>query len=644
MRIRKIEIANWRHFKNVSLEVADDASLVCIVGANGTGKSHILELISGCAHKLGLSQGINLPRGDPFADQHDFSLQFYLQEGASPAVDDLYKSDASVETWDRTLTISDRRSETASSRITAGGITNANNSTEFAQRVVNQLQQSKDVHFLTLDADRAYPQKAMNVHELAQAYETDWHGAEFTRGRSFMSTSTLYDEWIKYFLAQENSAGTRLMQDMRRAKEACSAPSPFEDHFQAYKDSLKKVLPHVVFSGVDPKKRTLLFDTTGLQLSFGQLSGGEREIAFLLGQIDRFGLREGLFLLDEPELHLNADLIRTWITYLIGTVSTGQIWLATHSLDAVEAAGPHATFVLERNLETRKVDQVARLDSLPVVSALSRAVGTPAFSITQLRFVFIEGEEGVGERDRFLKLTGQPEDTRFLECGSCNEVIRRVMAISSLAKESGNDIRIGGILDRDFRSAAEAADIAKLNGVYVLPVHEVENFFLHPKTLESLLRQNGNNVAIPNELIRETADKRAGNWIFQYAMYTNHAKNLPDMKPQVKIVAKGMSWEQIDGDADAASEKISKACGFPADDEKKFRDILQVAIKAYRRRRLEDTFWRDCEGKQVLNDIAVAIGFSGVAAMMRAAYALWERDSACVSVELAEFRSNVNGI
>ena len=113
------------------------------------------------------------------------------------------------------------------------------------------------------------------------------------------------------------------------------------------------MLPHVVFTGVDSRKRTLLFDRTGLELSFHQLSGGEREIAFLIGQIDRFGLRQGLFLLDEPELHLNADLIRSWVAYLTGTVLTGQVWLATHSLEAVEAAGQQATFVLERNDATR---------------------------------------------------------------------------------------------------------------------------------------------------------------------------------------------------------------------------------------------------------------------------------------------------
>ena len=62
MRIRKIKIHHWRHFENVELELSNEAPLVCLVGANGTGKSHLLELIASCAHRLGLSQGIEIPR------------------------------------------------------------------------------------------------------------------------------------------------------------------------------------------------------------------------------------------------------------------------------------------------------------------------------------------------------------------------------------------------------------------------------------------------------------------------------------------------------------------------------------------------------------------------------------------------------
>ena len=67
------------------------------------------------------------------------------------------------------------------------------------------------MHFLSLDADRAYPKKNLNIHQLAEAYGIDWGGLEYTRGRSFRTTTTLYDEWLKYFLAQENQSGTRLI-------------------------------------------------------------------------------------------------------------------------------------------------------------------------------------------------------------------------------------------------------------------------------------------------------------------------------------------------------------------------------------------------------------------------------------------------
>ena len=259
MRIRNINIGQWRHFENIELQLEDNTGLVCVVGANGTGKSHLLELIAACAHRLGLSQGIEIPRGDPFSDPHDFSLQFYLTEGVSDAIDQGLVGEAVFQDWDRTLTIEDRNLPCGSfSRINAGGIVDINQSDQFATCVIAQLKQSKDVHFLSLDANRAYPKKNINVNEIAQAYEIDWEGIEYTRGRSFKTTTTLYDEWIKYFLAQENQSGTRLMQEMRRAKKLGTDIPEFEDHFEEYASSLQRVLPHLLFTGVDSKKRTLL--------------------------------------------------------------------------------------------------------------------------------------------------------------------------------------------------------------------------------------------------------------------------------------------------------------------------------------------------------------------------------------------------
>lgn len=642
MRIRRIEIGQWRHFENISIEVPEDAGLVCIVGANGTGKSHLLELIGACAHRFGLSQGVDIPRGDPFADPHKFNLTFYLAPGVSDAMDQGIQAIADHENWDRTLTIISKRVQNSGAETftLAGGIPNPRNQ-QFAQQVFNLLHSSKEVHFLSLDADRAYPKKNVHVSELAQAYETDWENLEYTKGRSFKPSSTLYDEWSKYFLASENQSGTKLVKEIRQARLAEQSDPSFEDHFEPYKAALQSVLPHVTFMGVDSKKRDILFDTTGLELSFNQLSGGEREIAFLVGQIDRFGLRQGVFILDEPELHLNADLIRSWVGYLTGTVEEGQIWLATHSLEAVEAAGQEATFVLERNEETRKVDRLDRLDNRPVLSALSRSVGTPAFSLSRLRFVFVEGEESLGERERFRSLTGITENTRYMECGSCNEVSRRILAVRSLAEAAAEPLRVGGVVDRDFRLDAEADALAKEADLHVLGVHEIENLHLHPETVDVILQQNGITDVSASELIQEGADQRAGAWIFQRALSYDSAQNLPDFLPAQKETFKALPWTTFEEDISKINADLRAKLGWDDDDFARLEKLLGIAVKAYAKLRESNDLWKFCEGKQVLSSIYTSAGSSGPKAFMQVVHTAWERDAAPVSEPLQALRDYI---
>ena len=143
LRIRNIRISQWRHFENIEFQLDSEIGLVCVVGANGTGKSHLLELIAACAHRLGLSQGIEIPRGDPFSDPHDFSLKIHLAEGVSEAVDEGLAADQVFAEWDRTLTIESRNlPENNFSRIEAGGILDENERVRFARQVIGQLEDS----------------------------------------------------------------------------------------------------------------------------------------------------------------------------------------------------------------------------------------------------------------------------------------------------------------------------------------------------------------------------------------------------------------------------------------------------------------------------------------------------------------------
>jgi hypothetical protein len=58
----------------------------------------------------------------------------------------------------------------------------------------------------------------------------------------------------------------------------------------------------------------------------------------------------------------------------------------------------------------------------------------------------------------------------------------------------------------------------------------------------------------------------------------------------------------------------------------------------YARKRVEDSLWKVCEGKQVLNDVARATGFAGTPALVQATFVAWERNGALIPQELTAFR------
>jgi predicted ATPase len=618
MRIRKISIAEWRNFRNLQIDIDQESSLVCLVGANGTGKTHILELISSCAHRVGLSSGVDIPRGDPFNDEvKDFELQFFLAPGVSDALDVPFGTPDVYATWDRTLTI-----RGVDHALIAGGVSD-NHANDFGNQIVNQLRLSKDVHHLTLDADRAFPKQDMPAHEMAQTFEPYWHDDNWNKSRAFTTTRSLYSEWIKYCLAIENKAANRFYQAARRSNEDGTQAPEFSDAFASYRASLRQVMPHLLFAGADQSKKALLFDTSNMELRFDQLSGGEREIAFLVGQIDRFGLRNGIFLIDEPELHLNPDLVRSWVTYLANTVAEGQVWLATHSLEAVEAAGQNSTILLERDPETKQVDRVVSIFERPMLSALSRAVGTPAFSISTLRFVFIEGEEAIGERERYRRVTGLGPDTRFIECGSCGEVIRRLTAIKSLAAASDQPIRIAGVIDRDWRGNAEIEKLKEEHGLICLPVHEVENFFIEPTTLQVIAERNGIEGFDPVDAIRSASDERAGGWILQSAISDDGASDISDLPAEAKSFAHSLTWNTIENDAEGSVRGIVERSGLEGDLAAKLSQRLSVFLRIYKRKRSEATLWKHVEGKEISQRVAARVGFSNTLSLERAVAKQW---------------------
>jgi hypothetical protein len=127
-------------------------------------------------------------------------------------------------------------------------------------------------------------------------------------------------------------------------------------------------------------------------------------------------------------------------------------------------------------------------------------------------------------------------------------------------------------------------------------------------------------------------------------MATSNARGLPDMPVLAKEKAKSLTWTEIETDQSKAIDDVVALTRFSSEEAKKFEALLCIAVKAYARKRIEESLWKECEGKQVLSDVAKSIGFGSVSAMTQATFAAWSRGSAPVSTELQEFRQHLSSL
>lgn len=646
MRITRVEIAKWRNLEGVEFDVFPEARIVCLVGENGSGKSTVLELLSFVAHHLGISSGFESSRGNPLSDPHDFSITALVPLNIREAVNEKFSSFLPVEGWNGLLEYRAVGEDGGAvvEQTTALGIDDPAISSQVAQTAISTFREQLGTQHLYLDADRAYPPMQIQPHQYNEILSHDWTSEAFTKQFSYRPTRTLYEEWHKYFIALEETVSGAHVAAIRESRATNSAAPEFVDPFDDYSGAVQEVLPHLRFVGVEGSGtfRTILFDSAGLKIPFSKLSGGEREIAFLIGQIDRFGLRQGLLMIDEPELHLNPDLLRTWVAYLRDSVQDGQVWLATHSLEAVEVAGPEASFVFEKDTADRVTRRVTALVGRPAVAALSAAIGAPAFSISKLRFVFVEGDRQSRERERFYDLCGEPNLNRFIEGGSCHEVLRRLAHVTELAAETGEQLKVGGVLDRDFRSAEEATLLGTSEGAYVLDCHEIENLFLYPLAIEAITARGGGGATRSGvEIVRNASDSFAGLWIAQCA----------DSKlPELEMTPKG-AMSELSGLARSALQPIwaarrdASASHFPSPDEKAlWAQALDGAFIEFEERRSGQEWWTECFGKQTSKTVSQILGFANVSVFQANVLQLWNDGDVAAPPGLQNLRAYVDGL
>jgi hypothetical protein len=645
LRVTRLSIQRWRNIRDITFEIPSDARLICLVGENGTGKSHILELLSYSAAYIGLSPGFAGRRGNPQQEEHEFSFVLDLAPNARHFLPQELPPhlQTTAAAWDGTLMVHSvaPRPHSPAPDLRAGGIENLEYAHQLAQHIRSGVQTSSEIYYLYLDADRAYPPKYVSSHEYADALRRDFSEISLKRQFASQGTTAMYDDWLRYLVARESQIAVEYTRKVRVAQEQEQPAPRFEDPFVGYKAALQSVLPHLRYYGAEDKQGAILFDSAGTLIPFPNLSSGEREIAFLVGQIDRYHLQNGLLLLDEPEAHLNSDLVRAWIAFLRDTVEAGQVWIASHALEAAEVAGPDATFVLERAAESREVTRVTSLHDRPAYQVLSAALGSPGFAISRLRFVFIEGDQQNRERERFHNLTGNQSRFRFIEAGGCRDVVRSADTVRQLARETGDQLSVTGVVDRDFRTDDEAAQYSAARRVFVLGCHEIENFFLHPSALSAILQRLDRNPAEAQGVIQAASDAFAGLWILDCAAFRSNELIVP--ASTARAHASALNWQKFSASPEEHVAALAAAQAKDTCAEDAVREMISAAYAEYAQLRESEDLWRFCIGKQTLRMVFRPLEFHSTSALERSVLRLWSDEQVTRPKELMELLQHLSG-
>ncbi|MEL4385939.1 AAA family ATPase [Shewanella xiamenensis] len=189
---------------------------------------------------------------------------------------------------------------------------------------------------------------------IATSAEFEEFGVHYLRG---FATLDFLDTDVTKFLAQSNAdSGLRMFEKLYRIQQlglkALSSNArqnlKKDNYLGAVKKPLKSRLPFAVL-------QLKLADEDGRVVNYDDLSDGEAQLLQVLAIITLFKDEQTLFLLDEPETHLNPAWRTHFHSFLQQALSAGtgnaQVLVSTHSPFMISSLHKDSVFMFERNAD-----------------------------------------------------------------------------------------------------------------------------------------------------------------------------------------------------------------------------------------------------------------------------------------------------
>lgn len=277
-----------------------------------------------------------------------------------------------------------------------------------------------------------------------------------------------YERLMVYLFSDHTEESAKYLSASKATAEKVEPPITKLD---LVKQVWEKVLPHreLILGGL--RIQTCVKGDKDKAYSASEMSDGERVIFYLIGQC-LAAPKDGIIIIDEPELHLHKSVQAPLWREIEGLRPDCLFVYMTHDVDF--AASLHES----KKIWLKSFDGlnwnweiVNEIEGLPE-SLLIEVLGS------RKPVAFVEGENGSYDTSLYRAVLS---DYLVVPSGSCSQVIQLVKALK--ASEQLHHLDVFGIIDRDRRVDSEITTL-QANGIYTLEVAEVENLFCVPEIIK----------------------------------------------------------------------------------------------------------------------------------------------------------------
>lgn len=530
----RLKVKNFLAIRNA--DFGDLSSCVVVAGANGSGKSCLLDAVrlikSACGSYMNdewnaffgerqtdLNRDpaalLNLFRDRSKPVEIEAWIEFTADELAfiSSNAERLSEDMLARERWEADGT-GRRRAQPGSQRDRAL----IERAKTFAAVVVEQCKMPRHGARLRLVANErpdVYASELLRVafstYEPASLGIVDFHGPTRTYGRQRVSAINLTidaseDQNRPHALYNYSNKYANIKTEMGSAfvrhllsKEASNSRNKHDELTETLQELFSTFFPGKEFVGPTPTSDgKLLFPVRledGAEHDIDDLSSGEKEVLFGYLRMKNSAIRNSILLLDEPELHLNPKLVSGLAGFYerhISAAFSNQLWLVTHSdaliRDAIESSA-YSVYHLQ-HAGTGDENQLERLAlKQDVDRAVVHLVGDMAAYRPRAKVVLVESS-GEAEFDAALIRKLFPtiaKQINLVSAGSKSSVGGLHTLLEQVGKDVGLSDRFYSIADRD----SDAPRSPTIANRFVWPVYHIENFLLQDEYIAESLASAG---------------------------------------------------------------------------------------------------------------------------------------------------------